>query len=105
MRFRRISMKRATICSLFVSLVAASSVHAQSKLSAKWEELTAADFREAIQLSKRTSMLPFAIMKKHVQHLPLANDLPDVRHESFLTSHYRSHIVFHHSHHAPISRP
>jgi len=45
-------MRRAPICFVFVSLVAAFSVHAQSKLSAKWEELTAADFREAIQLSK-----------------------------------------------------
>ncbi len=44
-------MKRAALCSLFVSLVAACSIHGQSKLSVKWEELTAADFRDAIQLS------------------------------------------------------
>ncbi len=71
-------MKRAAICSLFVSLIAACSAHAQSKLSVKWEELTAADFREAIQLSKGTCLLPFGILEKHGPHLPLGTDLLNV---------------------------
>ncbi len=64
-------MKRAALCSLFVSLVAACSIHGQSKLSVKWEELTAADFRDAIQLSKGVCLLPFGILEKHGPHLPL----------------------------------
>src|SRR3989442_332497 len=67
-------MKRATICSLFVSLIAACSAHAQSKLSVKWEELTAADFREAIQLSKGTCLLPFGILAKHRAQLERLHD-------------------------------
>jgi len=70
-------MKRAAICSLFVFLVAASSIHAQSKLSVKWEELTAAEFRDAIQLSKGTCLLPFGILEKHGPHLPLGTDLSE----------------------------
>src|SRR5258708_18163494 len=94
MRFRRISMKRATICSLFVSLVAACSLHAQSKLSVKWEELTAADFRDAIQLSKATCLLPFGILEKHGPHLPLGTDLLNVRHASLQAAQREYALVF-----------
>ena len=75
-------MKRAAVCFLFVSSVAACTVHAQSKLSAKWEELTASDFRDAIQQSKGTCLLPFGILEKHGPHLPLGTDLLNVRHAS-----------------------
>jgi len=75
-------MKRAVICFLLVSVVSPGFIHAQSKLSAKWEELTAADFREAIQLSKGTCLLPFGILEKHGPHLPLGTDLLNVRHAS-----------------------
>jgi creatinine amidohydrolase len=51
----------------------------QSKLSAHWEELTAADFRAAIAQSKGTCVLPFGILEKHGPHLPLGTDLLDVR--------------------------
>jgi creatinine amidohydrolase len=75
-------MKRAAICSLLLSLATARSVHAQSKLSVKWEELTAADFRAAIQQSKGTCLLPFGILEKHGPHLPLGTDLLNVRYAS-----------------------
>src|SRR5258708_8791501 len=86
------SMKRAAICSFFVSLVAACSVHAQSKLSAKWEELTAADFRDAVQLSKGTCLLPFGILEKHGPHLPLGTDLLNVRHASLRSEEHTSEL-------------
>src|SRR2546430_9109571 len=76
------SMKRVAICSLLVSLAVACSIHAQSKLPVNWEELTAADFREAIQISKGTCLLPFGILEKHGPHLPLGTDLLNVRHAS-----------------------
>jgi hypothetical protein len=79
-----ISMKRAAACFLFVSSVAACTVHAQSKLSAKWEELTASDFRDAIQQSKGTCLLPFGILEKHGPHLPLGTDLLNVRQAAVL---------------------
>src|SRR5437588_12671414 len=87
-------MRRAPICSVFVSLVAAFSVHAQSKLSAKWEELTAADFREAIQLSKGTCLLPFGILEKHGPHLPLGTDLLNVRYVTLQAAQQEYAVVF-----------
>jgi creatinine amidohydrolase len=55
---------------------------AQGKLSPKWEELTAADFRAGIQQSKGTCLLPFGILEKHGPHLPLGTDLLNVRYAS-----------------------
>jgi creatinine amidohydrolase len=89
-----ISMKRAAICLLFVSLFAVFSIHAQSKLSTKWEELTAADFRNAIQLSKSTCLLPFGILEKHGPHLPLGTDLLNVRHASLQAAEQEYAVVF-----------
>src|SRR6202047_2401174 len=51
----------------------------QAKLSTHWEELTASDFREGIQHSQGTCLLPFGILEKHGPHLPLGTDLLDVR--------------------------
>src|SRR5216684_5113511 len=88
------SMKRAAICSLLVSLVAACSIRGQSKLSAKWEELTAAEFRDAIQLSKGTCLLPFGILEKHGPHLPLGTDLLNVRYASLQAASQEYAVVF-----------
>lgn len=54
-------------------------VQGQTKLSAKWEELTAEEFREAIVKSQGTCLLPFGILEKHGPHLPLGTDLLNVR--------------------------
>jgi len=51
----------------------------QSKLSPKWEELTAPDFVQAIHQSQGVCLLPFGIIEKHGPHLPLGTDLLDVR--------------------------
>jgi len=50
-----------------------------SSLSAKWEELTAPDFVQAIGQSQGVCVLPFGIIEKHGPHLPLGTDLLDVR--------------------------
>jgi creatinine amidohydrolase len=55
---------------------------AQSKLSVKWEELTAPDFAAAIRQAKGACLLPFGILEKHGQHLPLGTDLLNVRYAS-----------------------
>jgi len=87
-------MKRALFCSLLVALLAVCSAQAQSKLSTKWEELTAADFRTAIQLSKGTCLLPFGILEKHGPHLPLGTDLLNVRHASLQAAEKEFAVVF-----------
>ena len=61
-------------------LLLATLAWPQTKPSPRWEELTAADFRTAIQQSEGTCMLPFGIIEKHGPHLPLGTDLFNVRH-------------------------
>jgi creatinine amidohydrolase len=65
-----------------VGLLATARAQAQAKLSAKWEELTAADFQRGIEQSKGTCVLPFGILEKHGPHLPLGTDLLNVRYAS-----------------------
>jgi creatinine amidohydrolase len=62
--------------------ILAAPCRAQQKLSPKWEELTAGDFRAAIQQSKGACLLPFGILEKHGPHLPLGTDLLNVRYAS-----------------------
>jgi creatinine amidohydrolase len=57
----------------------AGQANGQAQLSAKWEELTAGDFRDAIAKSQGTCVLPFGIIEKHGPHLPLGTDLLNVR--------------------------
>jgi creatinine amidohydrolase len=67
------------LAAFFVVLLATHS-WTQTKLSPRWEELTAEDFRTAIQQSEGTCLLPFGIIEKHGPHLPLGTDLINVRH-------------------------
>ena len=64
------------------------------KLSVHWEELTAADFREGIQRSQGTCLLPFGILEKHGPHLPLGTDLLDVRYASLHAAEQEYAVVF-----------
>jgi creatinine amidohydrolase len=73
---------------------AASSLSAQSKLSTKWEELTAPDFRQGIQQAKGTCLLPFGILEKHGPHLPLGTDLLNVRYASLQAASQDYAVVF-----------
>lgn len=66
------------VAALFVLPFAGRAV-SQSTLSAKWEELTAPDFVQAIHQSQGVCVLPFGIIEKHGPHLPLGTDLLDVR--------------------------
>jgi creatinine amidohydrolase len=72
------SARNACVVSLFVLSFAGRAV-SQSSLSAKWEELTAPDFVQAIHQSQGVCVLPFGIIEKHGPHLPLGTDLLDVR--------------------------
>jgi creatinine amidohydrolase len=71
---------RRNVLSLFAVVSALTQVAcAQTSLSAKWEELTAPDFVQAIHHSQGVCVLPFGIIEKHGPHLPLGTDLLDVR--------------------------
>src|SRR5438874_10804844 len=71
---------RALVLASAFVFIAVSSF-AQS-LSTKWEELTGPDFVKAIQQSQGTCLLPIGILEKHGAHLPLGNDLINVRYVS-----------------------
>jgi len=80
---------------LFCSALVLSSVGwAQSRLSVHWEELTAADFRSAIQQSQGTCLLPFGILEKHGPHLPLGTDLLNVRYAALHAAEQEYALVF-----------
>ncbi|MGH9551210.1 MAG: creatininase family protein, partial [Terriglobales bacterium] len=89
---RKIMISVATIAGLL-----AFSAHlswSQAKLSVHWEELTAADFRSAIQQAQGTCLLPFGILEKHGPHLPLGTDLLDVRYAALHAAAEEYAVVF-----------
>src|SRR5450631_1151212 len=87
-------MRTAVITIVFALLLGAQAAEGQAKLSARWEELTAADFRQAIQQSKGTCLLPFGILEKHGPHLPLGTDLLNVRYASLHAVEQEYAVVF-----------
>ncbi len=87
-------MKRASIATVVFCLLGILPARSQSKLSVNWEELTAAEFRDAIQLSKGACLLPFGILEKHGPHLPLGTDLLNVRHASLQAAQQEYAVVF-----------
>jgi creatinine amidohydrolase len=87
-------MRCAAFFGLLLAFLVTCSASAQSKLSTRWEELTAADFRQAIQQSKGTCLLPFGILEKHGPHLPLGTDLLNVRYASLQAAQQEYSVVF-----------
>jgi creatinine amidohydrolase len=84
--------KIATVFGLIV--LCAQLSWPQAKLSTHWEELTASDFRAAIQQSQGTCLLPFGILEKHGPHLPLGTDLLDVRYATLHAAEQEYAVVF-----------
>jgi creatinine amidohydrolase len=90
-------MRRSLLLS--IALLYASTVRGQSptppgRLSVHWEELTAPDFREAIGRAQGTCLLPFGVMEKHGPHLPLGNDLFNVRYAALNAAQQEYAVVF-----------
>jgi len=78
----------------FLVLLGMTPAHGQAKLSVKWEELTAEDFRTAVQQAKGTCLLPFGILEKHGPHLPLGTDLLNVRYAALHAAEQEFAVVF-----------
>src|SRR5882724_2888145 len=78
----------------FVLFFGSTPLWPQAKLSTHWEELTAADFRSAIQQSQGTCLLPFGILEKHGPHLPLGTDLLNVRYAALHAAEQEYAVVF-----------
>ena len=77
-----------------IVLLLCLSVAAQTRLSVHWEELTAEDFRAGIQQAQGTCLLPFGIIEKHGAHLPLGNDLLNVRYIALHAAEQEYALVF-----------
>jgi creatinine amidohydrolase len=87
-------MTRKAVLVVATCFLAAAALRAQNKLSTRWEELTASDFRQGIQQSKGTCLLPFGILEKHGPHLPLGTDLLNVRYASLQAVSQEYAVVF-----------
>jgi creatinine amidohydrolase len=87
-------MKQALIAVFATLLLGAHDARGQTKVSVKWEELSAVDFRRAIEQSKGTCLLPFGILEKHGPQLPLGTDLLNVRYASLHAAEKEYAVVF-----------
>jgi creatinine amidohydrolase len=92
-------VRRSSSLSIALLLLVASAAGAQTpaapaRLSVHWEELTAADFRDAITRAQGTCLLPIGIMEKHGPHLPIGNDLLNVRYASLNAAQQEYAVVF-----------
>src|SRR5437773_9419424 len=85
---------RRLLLVLLSYVLSAASLFAQQKLSVHWEELTADDFRNAIEVSKGTCLLPFGILETHGPHLPLGTDLLNVRYAALHAAEKEFAVVF-----------
>ena len=83
-----------SMTALVASTLGAQAPAAQGRLSVHWEELTAADFRDAITRAQGTCLLPFGIMEKHGPHLPIGNDLLNVRYAALHGAEQEYAVVF-----------
>ena len=83
-----------SMTALVASSLGAQAPAAQGRLSVHWEELSAADFRDAITRAQGTCLLPFGIMEKHGPHLPIGNDLLNVRYAALHAADQEYAVVF-----------
>src|SRR5262245_56696324 len=49
------------------------------ELPTRWDELAASDWQKALELSKRTAVLPIGVLEKHGPHAPIGSDLIHAR--------------------------
>jgi len=78
----------------FASTAGVHCTAASGRLSVHWEAQTTADFRDAITRAQGTCLLPIGIMEKHGPHLPLGNDLLNVRYASLNAAQQEYAVVF-----------
>jgi creatinine amidohydrolase len=75
-------------------LAIAGGLAAAQSLTVQWDELTAGDFVKAIEKAQGTCVLPFGIVEKHGPHLPLGNDLINVRYAALHGAEQEYAVVF-----------
>lgn len=86
-----------TVFLMFTIMGAALGAENQNNtplLPVQYEELTAVQFKDALQKSAGTVIIPLGILEKHGAHLPLGTDLLDVRELSIRAAKEEYTIVF-----------
>jgi creatinine amidohydrolase len=89
-----INLRVLTLVAVISAMAQSQTVTPRPSLSVHWEELTAADFKEGIQRSQGTCLLPFGILEKHGPHLPIGTDLLDVRYAALHAAEKEYAIMF-----------
>ena len=87
-------MRVKSLACLALLVLGGYPAEAQATHSVQWEELTSADFRDAIAQAQGTCLLPFGILEKHGPHLPLGTDLLDVRYAALRAAEQNYTVVF-----------
>lgn len=78
---------------IIIFLLFGSIVYSQS-LPTRWDELTASDWKLALEKSNRTIILPIGILEKHGPHAPLGSDLIHAREWSARAAKQEYAVVF-----------
>ncbi len=71
-----------------------SSAQEKTTLPVKYEELTAPELVEAVELSESVCIIPLGILEKHGPHLPLGTDLLDIRETALRAAKEEYSIIF-----------
>lgn len=78
---------------IIIFLLITGSAYTQ-ELPTRWDELTASDWKEALEKSSRTCILPIGILEKHGPHGPLGSDLIHAREWSLRAAKKEYAVVF-----------
>jgi len=78
-------------CSYFLP---GAGTEQKSGLSCQYEELTAAQFAQAVEAAAGTCLIPLGVMEKHGEHLPLGTDLIACRETARLAAAQEYVLVF-----------
>lgn len=87
---KRISAFLVPVCFVFFICLQATA----QKLPSRWDEITAADWNNALTKSNKTCILPIGILEKHGPHVPLGSDLIRVREYALRATQKEYAVVF-----------
>jgi len=86
-------MRKVIVLALHLCLSSVTQAWAQG-LPTKWEELTAADFVQALEASEGTCALPLGIIEKHGPSGPMGTDLINIRYITTLAAAEEYTVIF-----------
>ena len=81
-------VRLTALCAVLATSAAAAD------LPARWDELTASDWPQALEKSARTCILPIGVLEKHGPHAPIGSDLIHAREWSLRAARREYAVVF-----------